>query len=140
MPTFRNGTERPIYHNFNGRQYCFEPYKKYGLEFWIPYAQLGLELVDDEFPPVRDDVFVSGEFKFQNGVSRRFNIEPCNAYNLKINVQSGACKIYFGHSTNFVEVRANYEIRKEWSYAPFFKIAAIEDDTVINIEARGEFE
>lgn len=140
MPTFKNNTGRVIYYESKGCQYCFEPSKEYGLEIWIPYSNLGLDLVDSEFPPVRDDVFISGDFNFQNGVIRRFNIEPCNAYNLKIQIKNGACKVYFGNSQNAVEIKTDYQIRKEWSYAPFFKIAATEDDTVININACGEFE
>ena len=119
MPTFKNTNDKPIYYEVHGKQYCFEPNKEYALDIWIPYGNLGLELIDENYPAVREDVLVSSSFRFSNGLVRRFNIEPCESYEVDIEVKKGAAKLSFGTSKTLIDLTDKFISKKTWSYAPY---------------------
>lgn len=137
MPTFRNDTARPIIYNVPGvdKIIIFDPKKIVPLKFWVPYLQLGLSLEDANYPPVPNTVEVSGRFNFSSGMERRFNIDPCDAYSIKIKVTSGGVALYLGSAANCININDEYQSMVEWKNAPYLRIGGAEDDTVVEILA-----
>ena len=73
MPTFKNNTTRYIDHNAmlqdpNGEKskilVRFAPGEERALPFWLPYQQLGLTLVNADYPAVPNTILISGTFNF----------------------------------------------------------------------------
>ena len=101
MPTYRNNTDLAINYESKGKLYSFSDYPA---KFWVPYQELGLELVNADYPPVPDSIIISGTFRFDYQIERRFNIEHCESYRFKVSVQSGRVKLYAGQSRVGVEI------------------------------------
>ena len=135
MPTFKNETDKPIQYFMDGKIVIFDHGKETALDFWVPYSQLGLTLVDAEYPPVPDSVLISGKFKFRKGMKRIFDINPCNAYSLHLEVREGEVMIYPGTSKNGITVSGSYTTTLNWSKAPFIRAEGLADDTVVEIQA-----
>ena len=135
MPTFKNETDKPIQYFMDGKIIIFDPGKETALDFWVPYSQLGLTLVDAEYPPVPDSVLISGTFKFAKGMKRIFNISPCNAYALHMDVKSGGVMVYLGTSKNGVSVDGSYTVTLNWPKVPFIRVEGLADATVAEIQA-----
>ena len=150
MPTFRNNGKRTVFYNGkiqdpNGKTrdvlVFFDAGKEVGLLFWVPYEQLGLELVSADNPSVPNTVLLSGTFNFNKNTERKFTIEHCDRYILYIIIQNGAVKVYPGNSTIAAEVRANvenpfhYKIVYDWEFAPYLRVVGLEDGTKATIHA-----
>lgn len=139
MPTFRNDGERAvIYNSPNGKDIIiFDPGKNVQLIHWIPYKKLGLELVSDSYPPVPDTVLISGNFKFTQGMERRFEIEPCKKYTLDIYPVEGSVNLIMGSSKNrkYLSTSSEYHAEIEWQYAPFLIISGGAGGGSIDIQA-----
>lgn len=155
MPTFRNETKRYIDHvaflqapaGVPERVLVrFAPGEEKELPFWVPYAVLGLTLVDPDYPVVPDTVLVSGTFEFQPGIERRFNIEPCDTYTVSIIVQKGRIFVYPGSSKVPVEVVQeeevpfHYKAVYDWEHAPYLRIVGGEEARVtVHAEVNREY-
>lgn len=137
MPTFKNETNKPIqYFTESGNKIViFDPAKEVGLDFWVPYSQLGLTLVSADYPPVPDSVLVCGKFKFSKGMKRIFNINPCSVYSLHIDVKKGEVMLYLGTGKNGINVNGTYTFTLNWSKVPFIRVEGLEDGTVAEIQA-----
>ena len=48
MPTYRNNTDNAISYASKGKLYRFPPHKDYAARFWLPYQELGLELINPD--------------------------------------------------------------------------------------------
>ena len=127
MPTYRNNTDLPINYEHKGHLYNFPPHKDYPAKFWLPYQELGLELVSADYPPVPESIMVSGTFRFDYQIERRFNIEHCDKYRLKLSVEQGT-KVG-------AELAGNYEVVLSWDRAPFFKLVGVEENNVVRVDA-----
>ncbi len=125
MPTFRNDGERAvIYNEPDGKNIIiFDPNKNVQLVHWIPYKRLGLTLVSESYPPVPDSVLISGDFKFTAGMERKFEIEPCQKYQLDIYPVEGTLMVYLGASLKgrLVATVGYHEII-EWKNAPYIRV------------------
>ncbi len=150
MPTFKNGGERTVVYkgivqppNEKPREILvfFDAGKETKLNFWIPYEELGLELVNADDPPIPNTVLLSGTFSFDEGTERKFTLEHCDKYTLYIIVQSGSIKVYPSSSTIPVEVRADleipyhYNVVYDWEYSPYLRVVGLEDGTEATIHA-----
>lgn len=150
MPTFRNDTERAIIYRGtvqppNGKTQeiiiIFDPKQEVAINFWIPYERLGLELVNESYPPVPDTLLLSGTFKFYDGTERKYMIEPCDRYTVDVILQKGGMKIYAGSSPTGAEIHAEveapyrYSAEYDWEYAPYLRVLGLEDDTEAVIHA-----
>lgn len=137
MPTFKNETDKLIqYFTESGNKIViFDPDKEVGLDFWVPYSQLGLTLISADYPPVPDSVLISGSFKFSKGMKRIFNVNTCNAYSLHLNVRQGSTIIYLGTGKNGITVTGAYTTSLTWSRVPFIRVEGLEDNTVIEIQS-----
>mgnify|MGYP006872975110 FL=1 len=135
MPTFKNNTDSPKYYEAGGKQYYFPPKQEVGVNIWIPYAQLGLELVNAEYPPVHEKLLISGEFNFSNGLKRKFNIVHCEKYKVEIKVLNGSIRLYAGNSRVGVVVSNSYNSVYQWSYAPYLSVLGLVDETSIQMTA-----
>lgn len=150
MPTFKNGGERTVVYkgivqppNEKPREILvfFDAGKETALDFWIPYEELGLELVNADEPPVPNTVLLSGTFSFDKGTERKFAIGHCDRYTLYIIVQSGGIKVYPGNSTIPVDMRTDleypyhYNVVYDWEYTPYLRVVGLEDDTEATIHA-----
>lgn len=150
MPTFRNNTDKAIMY----RGIIRPPDKKeqeviiiadagkdVELNFWIPYERLGLELVNEDYPPVPNTILLNGVFKFDEGTERKYAIEPCDIYTVDVLLQSGGVKIYAGNSPTGAEIHTDgetpYRYRGEydWEYAPYLRVTGLEDGTEAVIHA-----
>ena len=143
MPTFRNDTDKFIVYKLDKEKkyVMFDPKKEVPLEFWVPYVQLGLTLVSASYPPVPDTILISGEFLFDNGLVRKFNIDPCDTYYLEVVVKSGKILIFPGESKNNIPVSANekHSVKFEWAKYPYIRVVGVHADTVALILAyRGD--
>lgn len=123
---------------FNGKSYRFPPHKDYAAKFWLPYQELGLDLINADYPPVPEKFFISGEFKFSAGVERKFNIENCDKYSLLISMEAGKIKLYTGNSRSGVEIAGDYSTQLEWRYAPYIRILGLQNGTIAHIRAENE--
>ncbi len=150
MPTFKNnGTRTVVYKGTvqdpNGKPreilVFFDAGAEVGLLFWVPYEELGLELVSADSPSAPNTVLLSGTFSFDKNTERKFTVGHCDRYMLYVIIQSGALKIYPGSSTVGAEVRANvenpfhYKIVYDWEYAPYLRAVGLEDGTKATIHA-----
>ena len=135
MPTFKNPTESGISYEAGGKIYNFPAGKNTGINIWIPYKELGLELIDENYPPVKSKVLLSGTFKFGAGTERKMNITHCDKYRIKIAVKKGTLMLYFGNSTLGAEITEDYETSLEWSCAPYLKLKGVEAGTEAKIYA-----
>lgn len=150
MPTFKNETTHYIDHEAliqtpSGEPkkilVRFKPNEERGLPFWLPYQKLGLTLINENYPVVPNTILISGNFNFNEGTERKFNIEPCDTYVVNIIVQQGKVKMYTGNSSVGVEIAENidvpyhYKATFDWEYAPYLRIIGVEADTVATIHA-----
>ena len=146
MPTFKNETARYIdYEAFvqdvsgEARKILirFEPGEERGLSFWLPYQKLGLTLVNNDYPAVPSMILISGDFIFNNDTTRKFEIEPCDSYDILIKVKKGKVAMLPGNSTVCVEISENgeYKATLDWGYSPYLKITGLENNSVASIRA-----
>ena len=148
MPTFKNNGENRIVYKGIIQQpnekkqevlVFFDAGEEVALSFWVPYEELGLELVSADSPAVPNTILLSGTFSFDEGTERKFPIEHCDKYMLYVIMQSGARKRYPGSSKVGAEVRGDvkhpfhYKIVYDWEYAPFLRVIGLEDNTEITI-------
>ena len=156
MPTFKNETGKPVYHEAAIREsdgrarrmlIKIEPGKSMELSFWIPWQDLGLTLESADYPPVPATFLVSGTYDFTNGMIRKFDIEPCGAYTLNIIVQTGRARLYLGGAGGSEEIAEDenvpfrYRAVLDWERAPYFRLEALADNTRVSVHAevhRGE--
>lgn len=134
MPTYRNSTDHVKSYESGGKIYSFPPKRDVAIAECVPYQELGLELVNENYPPVPSKLVVSGRFKFNAGMERKFNIPHSENYGIKIQVKSGALKLYMGSSPVGVEISGAYETVNRWSYAPYVKMKGIEAGTEAKIQ------
>ena len=135
MPTFRNNGNIAINYSHNGKLYSFPPKQNYLCNFWVPYQELGLELVNADYPPVPDSIMLSGTFKFGCEIERKFTFEHCNKYRLKFSVEQGTVKFYAGSSKVGVEINGDYETVLNWERAPFVRVIGVDGINVVRIDA-----
>lgn len=150
MPTFRNNTDKAIMYRGTIRPpdsklqeiiIIVDAGKDVALNFWIPYEKLGLELVNENYPPVPNTLLLSGLFKFNEGTERKFSIEACDTYTVDVIVQKGALKLYAGNSAAGAEILADvgtpyhYSAEYEWEYAPYIRAVGLQDNTEASIHA-----
>ena len=135
MPTFRNNGDVAINYTRDGNLYSFPPNKNYLCNFWVPYQELGLELVNADYPPVPDSIMLSGTFRFDYEIERRFNFDHCKKYKLKLSVEQGTVKLYAGRSKVGVEINGDYETVLSWDRAPFVRVIGIDGLNVVRIDA-----
>ena len=139
MPTFKNETTHYIdYEQGAGAKRIllrFKPDEERALPFWLPYQKLGLTLVNADYPAVPNSILISGNFNFDKGTERRFNIEPCDSYIVNINIQKGKIGMYPGNSGMCVEISDNYKATLSWDYTPYIKIVGLENTTTATIHA-----
>ena len=138
MPTYRNNTNNAISYTSNGKLYTFPPHKDYAAKFWLPYQELGLELINADYPPVPEKFFISGEFKFNYGIERKFNIGICEKYSLLISMEAGKVKLYTGNSRSGVEIAGDYATQLEWQYAPYIRLVGLQNGTIAHVRAENE--
>ena len=138
MPTYRNDGERAIvYTETKGKDIIiFEPGKEIQLTHWIPYQRLGLRLVDEDYPPVPETMLISGEFRFERGMERKFSIEPCVKYELAIKPVSGAVRVYLGSSKKGRLIsQTEYIGVQEWQYAPYIRVICESESSTVSLDA-----
>ena len=150
MPTFRNNGKQAVmyegtvqYPNDKPRRLLviIDAGTEKKLNFWIPYEELGLELVSEDNPPVPNTILLSGTFSFDEGTERKFQIGHCDRYELYVISQKGKVKVYQGSSDVGAEVRADteipfhYHVVYDWEYAPYLRVVGLEDETQITIHA-----
>ena len=133
MPTFRNNTDLAINYEHKGKLYSFPPHKDYPAKIWVPYQELGLELVNADWPPVPEKILVSGLFRFTDGMERKFNFAHCEKYHLNINVHSGHIKLYVGSSRIGVELMRDYDVILDWEQAPFIRLVGYEAESEVYV-------
>ena len=104
----------------------------------MPYQELGLDLVNADFPPVPSKILISGKFQFSKGTERRFNIEHCKKYRLDINVESGTLRFYTGSSHRGVDIEGEYTTELEWEYAPYIRLVGLTEGIKAGIHAENE--
>ena len=149
MPTFRNDTESWIDHEAtlqtpDGPKRVlvrFMPGETRELKFWLPWREKGLTLVDADNPPVPKVTLTSGTYDFTPGMTREFQIPPCETYALDIIVQSGRVKLYTGSDTAGADIVKNdivpfrYRAIYDWERAPKLRVVGMEEDTRATVHA-----
>lgn len=150
MPTFKNNTDKAIIYRGTIRPpdrskqeaiIIVDAGKEIRLNFWLPYEALGLDLVDENNPPVPDTLLLSGMFKFDKGTERKYTIGQCDKYTVDVIVQTGGVKIYAGSSPTGAEIIADigspyhYSAVYDWEYAPYIRVVGIEDGTEVVLHA-----
>ena len=137
MPTFKNDTKHYIDYEAKNVLLRFEPNEERGLPFWIPYQKLGLTLVNADYPAVPNTILISGNFNFDNGTERKFNIEPCESYTIGIKVLKGRLLMYPGGTLACVEILPEFEEKAtlHWDIVPYLKFVGLEAGTVAAIRA-----
>lgn len=138
MPTYRNNTNNPINYAYGKNIYTFPPKKDYPCKFWLPFQELGLELVDADYPPVPSKILISGNFLFSKGTERKFNIEHCEKYRLHVKVSNGTLRLYTGTSRRGVDIQGDYETLLAWEFAPYIRLSGITDGVKASIYAENE--
>ncbi len=133
MPTYRNNTDYTINYENKGKLYSFPPHKEYPAKFWVPYRELGLELVSADYPPVPDSILLSGTFRFDYEIERRFNFERCNKYRLNIELQEGRVRLYTGSSRVGAEINTDYDVVLDWEKAPYIRVVGLDGKNVVRI-------
>jgi hypothetical protein len=155
MPTFKNETSRPATCNATIRPpeggtrrviVTFAPGEEKPLSFWVPYAQMGLTLVDPAFPPVPESVLASGTFPLAAEAERRFDIAPCDGYSLDVIAQTGSVVLYIGEGSVGIPISATsptaYRYRgvQDWEYAPYIRIVGVIDGSfTLSAEVRRDW-
>ena len=135
MPTYRNNSDIAINYNHNGRLYSFPPHKDYEAIVWVPYQELGLELVSADYPPVPESILLSGSFMFERGMERKFNITHCERYKLKIQVKTGRVRMYTGNAKIGLEVNDEYSGELDWERAPYIRIISVDVQSEVKMNA-----
>ena len=135
MPTYRNNGETAINYESKGKLYSFPPKTDYPCCFWLPYQELGLELVNAEYPPVPESILLSGTFKFSAGMERRFSFGHCDKYRVKVKVQKGSVKLYAGSSKVGAEIAGEYEKVFDWEKAPYIRVSGVKAESEVQIDA-----
>ena len=135
MPTYRNKTEHIINYEAGGKIYSFPANKETGINIYVPYKELGLELVDEEYPPLKSKILASGKFRFSAGMERKISIPHCGKYSLQLSVSGGKLRLYFGNAHIGKELSGSYESVEEWGYAPYIRLLGLEDGTEAMIYA-----
>ena len=143
MPTYRNMTGRPVSFN-NLKIYedggdvrrmivTFAPLEEKALHFALPrYAEKGLELVDEDFPPLYGPIIFDNTLDYPEGVSREFAIRPCDRYFVQVIVQTGKVRMKFGRNGTPVVLDASLPVRTkfwenvDWESAPLLIIEGVE--------------
>ena len=139
MPTFKNTTNKPIeYITAEKNILIIDPNEIKELEYWIPYQQLGLELLNESYPPVPSEILLNGTFKFMAGMTRKYDIEPCEKYVLSMSIKGTPVLLYLGGSKNAIHITDEYSDIFTWEYAPFIRVQAPSGDSYIQISARKE--
>lgn len=133
MPTYKNNSEQLINYETGGKIYSFPANKETGTNICVPYKELGLELIDENYPPVKSKVLISGTFKFSAGMERKINIPHCNKYRIKVSVKSGRLKQYLGSSGIGIELTGDNENVYEWGYAPYIRLLGLETGTEASV-------
>lgn len=137
MPTFKNTTNKPIEYITAGKDILIiDPNEIKELEYWIPYQQLGLELLNESYPPVPNEILLNGTFKFMAGMTRKFDIEPCTKYALSIKNKGASILLYLGGSKSAIEITDEYSDIFSWEYAPFIRVQAPSGDSYVQIFSR----
>ncbi len=129
MPTYKNNTETQINYEAGGKIYNFLPGRETSTTIFVPYKELGLELIDENYPPLKSKILISGTFKFRVGMERRINIPHCEKYRLKVKVKSGLLKLYQGNSGLSMTISDDYDTEQEWGYAPYVKFIGAAEQT-----------
>lgn len=150
MPTFKNNGDRTVVYkgiiqqpNEKSREVLifFDAGKEVKLSFWVPYEQLGLELVSADNPSMPDTVLLSGTFSFDKGTERKFTLGHCDKYMLDVIMQRGSVKVYHGSSSIGTELSAEtnipfyYHVINDWEYAPYLRVVGLEDGAEASIHA-----
>ena len=139
MPTFKNNTNKPIVYETNGKDILIiDPNEIKEIEYWIPYQQLGLELLSASYPPVPNQILINGTFKFMGGMSRKFENEPCEKYALCVEVYGEAVTLTLGGSQNAFQVKAEYKDVFSWEYVPYITIHSPSGVSTVTVYARKE--
>lgn len=133
MPTYRNNTDYTINYENKGKLYSFPPHKEYPAKFWVPYQELGLELVSADYPPVPDSILLSGTFRFDYDIERRFNFERCSKYHLNLELWEGRIKLYTGSSRVGAEINTNYDVVLDWEKAPYIRVVGLDGKNIVRI-------
>ena len=136
MPTYKNRSGQQINYEAGGKIYNFPAGRETRTNIHVPYKELGLELVDEKDPPLKQKLLLSGRFKFSSGMERKMNIPHCEKYRLKVSVKSGRLKMYAGSAELGMELSGEYDKEHEWGYAPYVRFAGLEDGT--DAEVYGE--
>ena len=129
MPTYKNNTIQQINYETGGKIYSFPAGKETSTNIYVPYKELGLELIDENYPPLKQKLLLSGRFKFSSGMERKINIAHCEKYRLKVSVKSGRLKMYRGNYGLGLELSGDYDNEQEWGYAPYIRLLGLEDGT-----------
>jgi hypothetical protein len=142
MPTFKNNTNRLVEYTAWVRGVSFEPRKllvsfpageEKALSFWVPHVQLGLSLVDANFPPVPNEILANGTFPLTAEATRTFQIAPCDRYSVDLIAQSGRFALFLGSGSLGVEVSATHPTAfryagvLDWEHAPHISVVGVED-------------
>ena len=135
MPTYRNNSDIAITYNTKGGQYSFPPHKNYEATVWVPYQELGLELVNPDYPPVPESILLSGKFTFEKGLERKFSVKHCEKYRLKMSVSTGRVKLYMGSSKMGIDVSGDYECDLDWGRAPFVRVVGLDPASDVRVHA-----
>ena len=78
---------------------------------------------------------ISGTFRFDYQIERRFNIDHCDKYRLKVSVESGRVKLYKGHSKVGLELTGDYEAVLDWDRVPYVRVVGIDGTSMVKIDA-----
>ena len=135
MPTYKNNSDSAINYSMGGKIYSFPAGKSTGISIWIPYRELGLELEDENYPPVQSKILAGGAFKFGVGTERKINIPHCEKYELKVKVERGRLMRYVGNSPVGEEQTGESRSILSWEYAPYVKFRGLEADTEAKVYA-----
>jgi len=149
MPTYKNPTKTQVsfdlrlYQNngiFRRGTLTIWPGEERPLHFALPfYAEKGLVLVNPYYPPLPDPVIINNELEYRNGVSREFQIRPCDRYLVQIITQSGRVKCRFGPYGTAFELDADSPkrfmfIKKvSWENAPMLIIEGIGETSTCSL-------
>ena len=133
MPTYKNSTGMQINYEAGGKIYNFPAGRETSTNIYVPYKELGLELIDENYPPLKAKLLVSGRFKFSRGMERKINIPHCEKYRLSVSLKEGRLKMYLGSSGLGVELSGDYISEHEWGYAPYVRLIGLEDGTEAEI-------
>jgi len=153
MPTFRNDTKRwidcwPTIQTGTGPMRIlvrFEPDEERKLKFWLPWREKGLTLVDANEPPVPPVTLSSGTYDFEPGMSREFQIPPCDRYIVDLIVQSGRVKLYAGDDPAGADIVKNelvpyrYRAIYDWERAPRLRVVGMEENTRVTLHAEAGY-